>query len=61
MPFVSKKQAAFAHANPDKFGGQAGLKEWDSATNFGTLPEKKKKRKSVSSVELERLAGTRKK
>lgn len=32
MPFVSKKQRAFAHANPDKFGGEEGLAEWDSDT-----------------------------
>lgn len=32
MPFVSSKQRAFAHANPEKFGGESGLKEWESAT-----------------------------
>lgn len=32
MPFVSQKQRAFAHANPEKFGGEEGLKEWDSDT-----------------------------
>jgi hypothetical protein len=41
MPFVSRKQAAFAHANPEKFGGEAGLKEWDEATDFSHLPEQK--------------------
>lgn len=58
MPFESKKQAAFLHAHPEKVGGEAALKEWDQATNWNSLPErKKKKKKSVSSVELERLAG----
>lgn len=32
MPFTSGKQRAFAHANPEKFGGEAGLKEWESDT-----------------------------
>lgn len=43
MPFVSKKQQKFAYANPEKFGGKAGLAEWSSATNFDTLPVRKKK------------------
>lgn len=41
MPFLSRSQARFAHANPEKFGGASGLKEWDKATNFQSLPEKK--------------------
>jgi hypothetical protein len=32
MPFVSAKQRAFGHANPEKFGGKEGLKEWDNST-----------------------------
>ena len=40
MPFKSKAQQGFAHAHPEKFGGAAGLKEWDAATNFKSLPEK---------------------
>lgn len=32
MPFVSAKQRAFAHVNPEKFGGEEGLKEWESDT-----------------------------
>jgi len=43
MPFQSKAQQRFAYANPDKFGGKEGLKEWSSATDFNSLPEKKKK------------------
>lgn len=39
MPFASKAQARFAHANPGKFGGESKLKEWDEATDFGSLPE----------------------
>ena len=41
-PFASKLQARFAHANPEKFGGQRGLKEWDKSTNFKNLPKKAK-------------------
>ena len=32
MPFKSKKERAFAYANPEKFGGEEGLKEWESET-----------------------------
>jgi hypothetical protein len=32
IPFVSAKQRAFGHANPEKFGGEEGLKEWESST-----------------------------
>lgn len=61
MPFESKAQAGFLHAHPEKVGGEAALKEWDAATNWSSLPARKKKKKqSVSSVELERLAGMRK-
>jgi hypothetical protein len=42
MPFVSKAQQRFAHANPKKFGGQAKLKEWDEATDFKNLPGRRK-------------------
>jgi hypothetical protein len=42
-PFASKSQAAFAHANPDKFRGEEKLKEWDRATDFKHLPKKVKK------------------
>lgn len=43
MPFESKAQQRFAYANPEKFGGKEKLAEWSSATDFSTLPEKKKK------------------
>lgn len=45
MPFESKKQARFAYANPDKFGGKEGLAEWSDATDFKKLPERKGNRK----------------
>ena len=64
MPFDSKAQQRFLHAHPEKVGGEAKLKEWDRATDFSNLPErkkKKKKRNSVSGVELERLATVGKK
>lgn len=41
-PFASMAQARFAHANPEKFGGENKLKEWDKATNFKSLPKKVK-------------------
>jgi thiol-disulfide isomerase/thioredoxin len=31
-PFKSKKQRKFAYANPEKFGGKKGIKEWESKT-----------------------------
>jgi len=43
MPFVSKQQQKFAYANPEKFGGEKGLKEWSAATNFKALPKRAKK------------------
>jgi hypothetical protein len=52
MPLTSQKQRAFAHANPEKFGGEKGLKEWESDTpshlpkyahGKSTSPETKKR------------------
>ncbi len=43
-PFASQLQQRFAYANPEKFGGKAGLKEWSDATNQKTLPEKARKK-----------------
>lgn len=60
MPFKSVAQQHFLEAHPEKVGGKEKLKEWESATNFSSLPKKKKKKKSVSSVELERIAGLKK-
>lgn len=42
MPFKSKAQQRFLEAHPEKVGGRAKLREWEQATNFNTLPEKKK-------------------
>jgi hypothetical protein len=39
MPFVSKKQQKFAYSNPERFGGESGLKEWSEATDYKSLPE----------------------
>ena len=47
MPFESKAQQRFAYAHPEKFGGAKGLKEWSSATNFSSLPEKKSSHRKV--------------
>lgn len=41
MPFKSKAQQRFLEANPGKVGGKSALKEWESATDFSKLPEKK--------------------
>jgi hypothetical protein len=41
MPFESKAQQGFLEAHPEKIGGRAKLKEWENATNFKSLPEKK--------------------
>ena len=41
-PFHSKAQRRFAHANPEKFGGKKGIKEWEEKTPKG-IPEKIKK------------------
>ena len=43
MPFESKAQQRFLYAHPEKVGGKSKLAEWSSATNFKTLPERKKK------------------
>jgi hypothetical protein len=42
MPFKSVAQQRFLEAHPEKVGGKAKLKEWESATNFSTLPKKAK-------------------
>lgn len=42
MPFASKSQQRFLYAHPDKVGGKAKLKEWSAATDFKSLPDKKK-------------------
>lgn len=43
MPFESKAQQRFLHAHPEKVGGEKKLAEWDRATDFKSLPERKKK------------------
>jgi hypothetical protein len=43
MPFQSVAQQRFLEAHPDKVGGRAKLKEWESATDFSSLPKKKGK------------------
>jgi len=44
MPFASKAQQRFLYAHPEKVGGEKKLAEWSAATDFGSLPEKKKKK-----------------
>lgn len=45
MPFVSKKQNAWAHtpSGTKALGGEAKVAEWDQSTDFSSLPERKKK------------------
>lgn len=43
MPFKSKAQQRFLYAHPEKVGGKEKLKEWDQATDFSSLPEKRRK------------------
>lgn len=42
MPFKSKKQNAWAHtaSGTEALGGPAKVKEWESDTNYSSLPEK---------------------
>ena len=43
MPFLSKKQNAWAHteAGTKALGGADKVKEWEQSTDFSQLPEKK--------------------
>jgi hypothetical protein len=41
MPFKSKAQQRFLEAHPEKLKGN--IKEWESATDFKSLPERKGK------------------
>lgn len=41
MPFKSRAQQRFLEAHPEKVGGRGKLKEWEQATDFSSLPEKK--------------------
>lgn len=50
MPFASKDQQRFLHAHPEKVGGADKLKEWDAATNFSKLPERKGLRHAAKKV-----------
>jgi len=42
MPFKSKAQNAWAHTSEgeEKLGGKEAVKEWESETNYSTLPDK---------------------
>ena len=42
-PFKSKSQRRFAYANPEKFGGKKGIKEWESKTP-SAIPESVEKK-----------------
>jgi len=44
MPFLSKKQNAWGHSpeGVKALGGPAKMKEWETATDYKSLPEKKK-------------------
>ena len=44
MPFLSKAQNSWGHtpAGIRALGGKAKVKEWEKATDYADLPEKKK-------------------
>jgi hypothetical protein len=48
MPFASKAQQRFLHAHPEKVGGREKLKEWDEATDFKHLPERRRFAKGMA-------------
>jgi hypothetical protein len=48
-PFRSKAQRKFAYANPEKFGGKEGVKEWEEKTPK-KLPEKIKKSEELKKM-----------
>jgi hypothetical protein len=48
-PFQSKAQRRFAHANPEKFGGKKGIKEWEEKTPKN-IPEKVKKSEKLEKM-----------
>ena len=49
MPFLSKKQNAWGHtpAGERALGGPSKVKEWESATDYSSLPEKKEPPKKL--------------
>jgi hypothetical protein len=44
LPFVSRQQAkwAFTPTGKKALGGLSNVKEWETATDYSKLPEKKK-------------------
>ena len=58
MPWESKKQARYMHANPSKLG-QAKLKEFDDATaaqpgGYASLPERAPKKRTPNAKKRKR-------
>lgn len=49
MPWKSKAQARWGHSSAGlrALGGKRAVKEWDSATPKGSLPEKKPKQNGL--------------
>jgi hypothetical protein len=54
VPFQSKAQQRFLEAHPEKVGGKSKLKEWEGATDFKSLPERKQPKKSHSWMKRQR-------
>ena len=50
MPFQSKAQQRFLEAHPEKVGGRGKLKEWEQATDFSKLPERRKFAKGMAAA-----------
>lgn len=57
-PFASLKQNAWAHtaAGTKALGGSEKVKEWENATNYNNLPEKKTS--EVKSKKAQRMRRT---
>jgi len=49
MAFKSKAQNAWAHtpAGTKALGGKKAVKEWESATDYSKLPERKTKKRAL--------------
>lgn len=45
MPYKSKAQRGYFHANPEKVGGKKVVEEWDKASKGKKLPGKAPKAK----------------
>ena len=56
MPFKSKAQNAWAHTpeGTKALGGKSAVKEWEGATDYGSLPQKVAKHAKGGAVDTVR-------